>query len=58
MTASSAAQGLGAAVLDAGLRRLQQRRQRLRRRWTDLVDFYGKFGFAPYRAYQQLVKAL
>ena len=22
------------------------------------LDFYGKFGFAPYRAYQQLVKAL
>ncbi|MEZ4581604.1 MAG: hypothetical protein R3A10_08195 [Caldilineaceae bacterium] len=59
MTASKRGQGLETAVLDAGLRRLHNNGVNgCVIDWTDLVDFYGKFGFAPYRAYQQLVKAL
>ena len=49
--------GYGALVLDAG-------RQRLRAAgvdgcvidWTSLLDFYGKFGFQPYRQYVMLLK--
>ncbi len=49
--------GFGALVLDAGL-------QRLRAAgvdgcvidWTSLLDFYGKFGFRPYRQYMMLLK--
>lgn len=51
--------GYGAAVLDAGLRRLHNNGVNgCVIDWTDIVDFYGKFGFARYRAYQQLVKTL
>jgi GNAT superfamily N-acetyltransferase len=49
--------GYGALVLAAG-------QQRLRSAgvdgcvidWTDLLDFYGKYGFQPYRQYAMLVK--
>jgi predicted N-acetyltransferase YhbS len=49
--------GYGTMVLDAGL-------QRLRAAgvdgcvidWTNLPDFYSKFGFQPYRQYEMLVK--
>jgi len=52
-------QGFGAALLDAGLRRLHNNGVNgCVIDWTTLVDFYGKFGFAPYRAYIMFGKAL
>lgn len=51
--------GFGAALLDAGLRRLHNNGVNgCIIDWTTLVDFYGKFGFAPYRAYVMLGRAL
>ena len=51
--------GYGGALLDAGLRRLRERGVRgCVIDWTSLVDFYGKFGFRPYRQYEMLVKTL
>ena len=59
VSAGKRGQGLGAAVLDAGLRRLHNNGiNGCVIDWTDLVEFYGKFGFTPYRKYVQLVKAL
>lgn len=50
--------GYGAAVLDAGLRRLRDAGTAgCVIDWTDLLDFYGKFGFQPYRSYEMLAKA-
>jgi len=49
--------GYGAAVLDAGLRRLRDARiAGCVIDWTDLLHFYGKFGFATYRSYEMLAK--
>ncbi len=51
--------GYGAAVLDAGLRRLQANGIRgCVIDWTGLVDFYGKFGFHKYREYISMQKTL
>ncbi len=51
--------GYGAALLDAGLRRLRDSGVRgCVIDWTDLLDFYGKFGFEPYRRYTMLLKEL
>lgn len=51
--------GYGGALLDAGLRYLQARGVRGGViDWTGLVEFYGKFGFKPYRQYALLVKNL
>ena len=51
--------GYGGALLDAGLRRLRECGVRgCVIDWTSLVDFYGKFGFKPYRQYAMLFKAL
>jgi len=51
--------GYGGALLDAGLRRLRECGVRgCVIDWTSLLDFYGKFGFKPYRQYAMLVKAL
>jgi GNAT superfamily N-acetyltransferase len=51
--------GYGAAVLDAGLRRLRDNGVRgCVIDWTELLDFYGKFGFKPYRQYAMLIKEL
>lgn len=51
--------GYGAAVLDAGLRRLHDNGVNgCVIDWTEIVDFYGKFGFAPYREYVRLFKQL
>jgi GNAT superfamily N-acetyltransferase len=48
-------QGFGAALLDAGLRRLHNNGVNgCVIDWTTLLDFYGKFGFASYRAYVML----
>ena len=52
-------QGCGAAVLDAGLRRLRDNGVRgCVIDWTGLLDFYGKFGFSPYREYLLMSKRL
>lgn len=49
--------GYGGALLDAGLRYLHDQGVRgCVIDWTDLVDFYGKFGFKPYREYTMLGK--
>ncbi len=51
--------GYGAAVLDAGLHRLRDSGVRgCVIDWTGLLDFYGRFGFAPYRHYAMLLKSL
>ena len=49
--------GYGAAVLDAGLRRLHNNGVNgCVIDWTTIVDFYGKFGFERYQEYIQLEK--
>ncbi len=49
--------GYGAALLDGGLRRLRDHGiAGCVIDWTSLLDFYGKFGFQPYRQYEMLVK--
>lgn len=49
--------GYGAALLDAGLRRLRDAGiAGCVIDWTHLVAFYSKFGFAPYRQYEILIK--
>jgi GNAT superfamily N-acetyltransferase len=49
--------GYGGALLDAGLCYLRDQGVRgCVIDWTDLVDFYGKFGFKPYREYAILAK--
>jgi GNAT superfamily N-acetyltransferase len=51
--------GLGAALLDAGLRHLRDTGVRgCVIDWTDLLDFYARFGFRPHRRYTMLAKAL
>lgn len=51
--------GFGAALLDAGLRRLHNNGVNgCVIDWTTLIDFYGKFGFAPYRAYVMLGRSV
>ncbi|MBK8049593.1 MAG: GNAT family N-acetyltransferase [Anaerolineales bacterium] len=52
-------QGMGAYLLDAALRRLHDNGVNgCVIDWTMLLDFYGKFGFTPYREYQCLLKPL
>jgi GNAT superfamily N-acetyltransferase len=59
VSADRRGQGYGAALLDAGLRRLHNNGVNgCVIDWTTIVDFYGKFGFTPYRAYQQMYKSL
>lgn len=51
--------GYGAAVLDAGLRCLRDAGiAGCVIDWTDLVDFYARFGFATYRSYEMLAKEM
>lgn len=51
--------GYGAALLDAGLRRLHNNGVNgCVIDWTSLLDFYAKFGFTPYRSYLTLFKPL
>jgi predicted N-acetyltransferase YhbS len=53
----SRGQGLGAALIDFGLRRLRSYRVRgCVIDWTTLLDYYGRFGFKPFRAYRVLLK--
>ncbi len=55
----SRGRGYGAALLDAGLRRLHDNGVNgCVIDWTGLLDFYGKFGFTPYREYVRLIKRL
>ena len=59
ISADRRGQGLGAALLDAGLRRLHNNGVNgCIIDWTDLVDFYAKFGFTPHRAYYMLNKQI
>ena len=59
ISADCRGRGYGAALLDASLRRLHANGVNgCVIDWTGLVDFYAKFGFAPYRAYQCLWKVL
>ncbi len=49
--------GCGAALLDVGLRRLRDDGVAgCVIDWTTLLEFYGKFGFRPYRRYEMLLK--
>ena len=49
--------GYGGTLLDAGLRYLHNQGVRgCVIDWTDLIDFYCKFGFQPYRQYAMLAK--
>lgn len=51
--------GFGAALLDAGLRRLHNNGVNgCVIDWLTIVDFYAKFGFAKHREYQQMGKSL
>ncbi len=59
VSADCRGKGYGGALLDAGLRYLQARGVRgCVIDWTSLVEFYGKFGFVPYRQYAMLIKEL
>ena len=59
VSADRRGQGFGAALLDAGLRRLHNNGiNGCVIDWTDLLDFYAKFGFRPYRTYHILIKSL
>ncbi|MFN8471621.1 MAG: GNAT family N-acetyltransferase [Anaerolineae bacterium] len=52
-------EGLGLALLDAGLDVLAQRGTRgCVIDWTTLLDFYGKVGFQPWKAYDGMRRAL
>lgn len=52
-------EGLGLALLDAGLDVLAQRGTRgCVIDWTTLLDFYGKVGFKPWRAYDGMSRTL
>ncbi len=52
-------EGLGLALLDAGLDVLAQRGTRgCVIDWTTLLGFYGKVGFRPWRAYDGMSRAL
>jgi predicted N-acetyltransferase YhbS len=51
--------GYGLAVVDAGLRRLHNNGiNGCVIDWTGIVGFYAKFGFTPYREYQQMEKEI
>lgn len=56
---ASRGQGMGGALLHAGLERLRDLGTRgCVIDWTDLVGFYAKFGFSPWRGYRMMSKAL
>jgi len=59
LSAGRRGQGMGSALLDAGLRYLHSRGVAgCVIDWTDLPDFYGKFGFQPHHEYLVLIKEL
>jgi predicted N-acetyltransferase YhbS len=52
-------QGHGVALVDAGLRLLRAHGVAgCVIDWTGLVDWYGQFGFRPYRQYTMLCKGI
>lgn len=56
VAAAARGRGYGAAVVDGAARHLKQMGVRgCVIDWTSLVDFYGKFGFSPYRQYRALI---
>jgi GNAT superfamily N-acetyltransferase len=55
VSADARGRGYGALLLDAALHHLRDRGVRgCVIDWTGLVDFYGRFGFKPYRRYELL----
>jgi GNAT superfamily N-acetyltransferase len=59
VSADCRGQGFGAALLDAGLRRLHDNGVNgCVIDWTTLIGFYGKFGFEQYREYAMMGRAL
>jgi GNAT superfamily N-acetyltransferase len=59
VSADTRGKGYGAALLDGGLRCLKDAGVAgCVIDWTGLLDFYGKFGFKPYREYLMLRKTL
>lgn len=59
VSAEQRGKGFGAAIIDAGLRRLHNNGVNgCVIDWTGLLDLYAKFGFETYREYQTLAKAL
>ncbi|MEZ4870319.1 MAG: GNAT family N-acetyltransferase [Caldilineaceae bacterium] len=57
VSADRRGRGYGAALLDAGLRRLHNNGVNgCIIDWTTHLALYGKFGFEPYREYQQFLK--
>jgi len=59
VSADSRGKGYGSALLDGGLRHLRASGVAgCVIDWTGLLDFYGKFGFKPYREYLMLGKTL
>lgn len=57
VSAALRGQGYGSLLLDAALRRLHDTGiNGCVIDWTNLLDFYGHFGFQPLRSYQQLTK--
>lgn len=59
VSADRRGQGFGAALLDAGLRRLHNNGiNGCVIDWTTLLDFYSKFGFEPYREYTMIGRSL
>ncbi len=59
IAASRRGQGLGLALLDAGLRRLRDCGVRgCVIDWTTLLDFYARAGFRPYHTYRVLGRRL
>ena len=59
VSADRRGQGFGAALLDAGLRRLHDNGiNGCIIDWTNLIDFYARFGFECYRSYTMLSRSL
>lgn len=59
VSADRRGQGFGAALVDAGLRRLHNNGVNgCVIDWTTIVEFYAKFGFGRYREYVQLAKPI
>ena len=57
ISAALRGQGYGSVLLDASLRRLHDTGiNGCVIDWTNLLDFYGRFGFQPLRSYYQLAK--
>ncbi|UHA73973.1 GNAT family N-acetyltransferase [Paenibacillus sp. 481] len=51
-------QGLGVALVEAGVAELRRRGlTSIVIDWTELVDFYAKFGFQPWKSYDLMVKS-